>query len=242
MSRRVMAVLAAVVVGLIGVSSVLLYASAADARAVAGQRLQTVFVAAKMVPSGISASDAVAQGLIVSTRAAAQGVPAGALSKVDTTNGKLLALSDIAPGQYVFASAFGTTPLGQQAIQVPSGQVAVSVSLPDPARVGTFVTPGSHIVIYDTYGDTIKQTLVLLKDVLVIAVGSTSLAAPSPASGQAAAPAAGSSVLVTVALAPDSATRLVHAAQTGSCYASLQGANATASLGQVVTNATLPTK
>jgi pilus assembly protein CpaB len=201
-----------------------------------------VFVAAKMVPSGTSASDAVAQGLMVSTRAAAQGVPAGALSKVDTSNGKLLALSDIAPGQYVFASAFGTTPLGQQAISVPSGEVAVSASLPDPAHVGTFMTPGSHIVIYDTYGqDPNKQTLVLLKDVLVIAVGSTSLAAPSPASGQASA-AAASSVLVTVALAPNSATRLVHAVQTGSCYASLQGTNAMASLGQVVTNATLPTK
>src|SRR5450759_267258 len=126
-----MAVLAAVVVGLIGVGAVMVYASAADSRAVAGQRLQTVFVAAKMVPSGTSASDAVAQGLMVSTRAAAQGVPAGALSKVDTSNGKLLALSDIAPGQYVFASAFGTTPLGQQAISVPSGEVAVSASLPD---------------------------------------------------------------------------------------------------------------
>jgi pilus assembly protein CpaB len=243
MGRRVMAVLAAVVVGLIGVGSVMIYASAADSRAVAGQRLQTVFVAAKLVPSGTSAADAVAQGLIVSTRAAAQGVPAGALGTVNNATGKLLALSAIAPGEYVLASRFGSTPLGQQAIQVPSGQVAVSVSLPEPARVGTFVTPGSHIVIYDTYGqDPNKQTLVLLKDVLVIAVGSTSLAAPSPASGQAAAPAAASSVLVTVALAPNSATRLVHAAQTGSCYASLQGTNATASLGQVVTNATLPTK
>jgi pilus assembly protein CpaB len=241
-NRRVMAVLAAVVVGLIGVGAVMLYASAADSRAVAGQRLQTVFVAAKLVPSGTSASDAVAQGLIVSTQVAAQGVPTGALSKVDTTNGKLLALSDIAPGEYVFASRFGSTPLAQQAVPVPSGQVATSILLPDPARVGTFVTLGSHIVIYDTYGDSVKQTLVLLSDVLVIAVGSTTLTTPTQASGQAAAPAAAASVLVTVALPPSSATRLVHAIQTGTCYASLEGANTKSSLGQIVTNATLPTK
>jgi pilus assembly protein CpaB len=34
---------------------------------------------------------------------------------------------------------------------VPAGQVAVSLSLSDPGRVGTFVTPGSHIVLFDTY-------------------------------------------------------------------------------------------
>ena len=29
--------------------------------------------------------------------------------------------------------------------------VAVSVQLSDPARVGTFVTPGTHIAIFDSY-------------------------------------------------------------------------------------------
>jgi len=249
MGRRVMAVLAAVVVGLIGVISVLFYANGADARAVADQRPQTVFVARQLVPSGTTAADALAKGLMVPTQIAAKGVPAGALTKVDEATGRLLALSDIAPGEFVVASRFGTTPLGQKSIQVPDGQVAISVSLSDPARVGAFVTPGSRIVIYDTYtpgaagaaagaAAATKQTRVLLDDVLVIAVGSTSLtpAANANSGGQAQA---ASGALVTVALPPHTAAKLVHGIQTGTLYAALRGTDTRTDLGQIVSDSTL---
>jgi pilus assembly protein CpaB len=245
MGRRVMAVLAAVVVGLIGVVAVLVYASGANSRAVADQRPQTVFIAQALVPSGTRAADAVAKGLIVPTQIAAQGVPVGALSKVDEATGKLVALTDIAPGEFVVASRFGTTPLGQKAIQVPVGQVAVSVSLSAPAQVGTFLTPGSRIVIYDTYAPAVavsasgaaKVTRVLLDDVLVIAVGSTSLTPVANTGNQAQAATPGA--LVTVALPPATAVKLVHGIQTGTLYAGLSGTDTKANLGQIVTDATL---
>jgi pilus assembly protein CpaB len=246
MGRRVMAVLAALVVGLIGVGAVLLYAKGADSRAVADQRPQTVFIAKERVPSGTTAADAVAKGLMVRTQIAAKGVPAGALTKVDGANGKLMALTDIAQGDFVIASRFGTTPLGQRAIQVPDGQVAISVALSDPGRVGTFVTPGSRIVIYDTYvpsagtkgvGTDGKVTQVLLDDVLVIAVGTTSLT--PVASSEDQAPAASAEALVTVALPPATAGKLVHAIQTGTLYAGLRGTDTKANVGQVISDSTL---
>jgi len=249
MGRRVMAVLAALVVGLIGVAAVLLYAKGADARAVADQRPRTVFIAQERVPSGTTAADAVAKGLMVPTQIAAKGVPAGALTKVDTANGKLMALTDIAQGDFVVAARFGTTPLGQRAIQVPDGQVAISVALSDPGRVGTFVTPGSRIVIYDTYvpsagakgvGADGKVTQVLLDDVLVIAVGSTSLTPVANSEGQT--PAASAEALVTVALPPATAGKLVHAIQTGTLYAGLRGTDTKANVGQVISDATLFSK
>jgi pilus assembly protein CpaB len=248
MGRRVMAVLAAMVVGLVGVAAVLLYAKGADSRAVADQRPQTVYMAKERVPSGTTAADAVAKGLMVTTQIAAKGIPAGALTKVDEATGKLVALSDIAAGDFVVASRFGTTPLGQKAIQVPDGLVAVSVSLSDPGRVGTFVTPGSRIVIYDTYVPAAatkgaaagtKVTQVLLDDVLVIAVGSTSLTPVATAEGQAAAPPAAAGALVTVAVPPATAAKLVHGIQTGTLYAALRGTDSKANLGQVVSDATL---
>jgi pilus assembly protein CpaB len=249
MGRRVMAVLAAMLVGLIGVAAVLLYASGADSRAVAGQRPQTVYVAQALVPSGTTAADAVAKGLMVPTKIAAKGVPAGALTTVDAATGKLVALTDIAAGDFVVASRFGATPTGQKAIQVPDGQVAISVSLSDPGRVGTFVTPGSHIVIYDTYlpvaaaagaaaGSGTRQTRVLLDDALVIAVGSTSLAPAANVNGsQTQASATGA--LVTVALPPDTAAKLVHGIQTGTLYAGLRGTDSKANLAQIVSDSTL---
>jgi len=244
MGRRVMAVLAAMLVGLIGVAAVLVYAKGADARAVADQRPQTVFIAQVLVPSGTTAADAVAKGLMVPTQIAAKGVPVGALTTVDAATGKLVALTDIAAGDFVVASRFGSTPTGQKAIQVPDGQVAISVTFSDPARVGTFVTPGSRIVIYDTFvpsaataGATAgtKVTRVLLDDVLVIAVGSTSLTPAADAQAQAAAGGA----LVTVALPPATAAILVHGIQTGTLYAGLRGTDTKADLGQIVSDSTL---
>jgi pilus assembly protein CpaB len=246
MGRRVMMVLAAMLVGLIGVAAVLVYAAGADARALAGQQTQTVYMAQQLVPSGTTAADAVSKGLMVPTQIVVKGVPAGALTKVDAATGKLVALTDIAAGDFVIASRFGTTPTGAKAIQVPDGQVAISVSLTDPGRVGTFVTLGSHIVIYDTYqppagpagtpGAT-KQTRVLLDDALVIGVGSTSLtpAANANANGQGQS----SGALVTVALPPDAAAKLVHGIQTGTLYAGLRGIDTTANLAQIVSDSTL---
>jgi pilus assembly protein CpaB len=248
MGRRVMAVMAAMMVGLVGVAAVLLYAKGADSRAVANQRPQTVFIAQERVPSGTTAADAVAKGLMAPVQIAAKGVPVGALTKVDGATGKLVALTDIAAGDFVVASRFGTTPAGLKAIQVPDGLVAISVSLTDPGRVGTFVTPGSRIVIYDTYVPSAttggaaatgtKVTQVLLEDVLVIAVGATSLNPVAAVEGAAPPPAA-AGTLVTVALPPATAAKLVHGIQTGTLYAGLRGTDTKANPGEVVSDANL---
>lgn len=253
MGRRIVAIFAAALVALVGVAAVLLYARGADARAVASQQPSPVYVVKSVVPAGTTLKDAVQNGLIVKTSVVAKGVPAGALTGVDSGNGGLFALSDIQPGEYVLSDRFGVKPVGTKAIEVPAGQVAVSISLADPARVGTFVTPGSHVVLFDSYQATAKdsassdsgsasgsvQTRVLLDDVLVIAMGETSLTpAPEAKDGeQAAAPTPGA--LLTVAVTPADATRLVHGIQTGSLYAALRGTDAKVDLGKVVSQASL---
>jgi pilus assembly protein CpaB len=242
MGRRILAILVAAVVALVGVASVLLYARGADARAVSAQQPKQVYVAKTLVASGTTLKDAVRTGQLVQTTVAAKGLPAGALTQVNDTNSNLLALNDIAPGEFVQEARFGATPVGTKAIEVPGGMVAVSVQLSDPARVGTFVTPGTHIAIFDTYeikalGDDdtskklneakIKGTSVLLDDVLVIAMGGTALNPGSSAAqaGEEEAQAAAPGFLVTVAVTPDDAARLVHGINGGTLYAALRGAD-----------------
>ena len=149
--------------------------------------------------------------------------------------------------------------MGEKAIEVPAGMVAVSVALPDPARVGTFVTPGSKVVLYDTYAATApkagaagstdtasasgQSTRVLLDDVLIIAMGQASLTpAAAPVAGEEAAPAPVLGALMTVAVTPADASRLVHGIQTGSLYAALRGTDAKIDLGKVVSEASLFSK
>ncbi len=260
MGRRLVAIFAAALVALLGVTAVLLYARGADDRAVASQKPVNVYVVQSVVPAGTTLKDAVQNGLIIKTSVAAKGQPIGALTGVDGSNGGLYAVSDIQPGEYVLSARFGVKPVGTKAIEVPAGMVAVSVALGDPARVGTFLTPGSKVVLYDTYtpvaasasssssstaGDAGKvgeRTQVLLDDVLIIAMGEASLTpTEAPATGEdgAAATAPVRGALMTVAVTPADATRLVHGIQTGNLYAALRGTDAKIDLGKVVSEASL---
>jgi pilus assembly protein CpaB len=242
--RRILAIAAATVIALVGALLVLIYARGADARAVEANTPTTVYVSTATVPAGTSLKDAQRQKLIAETQTAAKAVPAGALTTIDETNNALLALTEIPPGQYLLNSGFGETPVGQKALQVGAGKLAVSVQLEDPARVGTFVTPGSNLTIFMTYKlkqlddspeaevfneQEVKGTSVLLENVKVIAMGEASLTpAQKPAAeGEEEEEQANTapSFLVTLEVTPEQATRLVHGINNYVLYAGLRGAD-----------------
>lgn len=239
MGRRILAIAAAAVIALIGAVLVLLYARGADTRAVAAASPTTVYVSNAVVPAGTSLKEAVRLQQLTQTKVASRALPAGALTTVDDTNSALVALSDIPPGQYILASGFGETPLGEKALQVGAGKLAVSVQLQDPARVGTFVTPGSYLTIFMTYqlknlsttdeakvfnDQDVKGTSVLLDNIKVIAMGDASLTpAQQPAEGEEAPAANAPSFLVTLEVTPEQATRLIHGINNFTLYAGLRG-------------------
>jgi pilus assembly protein CpaB len=252
MSRRLIAIGAALALALVGALLVVGYARGADARALQGQNPVTVYISTAIIPSGTSLAAAAADKLLVETQVAQKSAPTGALGQIDGTNGSLLAMSDIAPGEYLLADRFGTAPVGTKAIDVPNGMLAVSAELTDAARVGKFVTPGSHITIFDSYkiqmlgtdskskqiNDLdVKGTHVLLDDALVIAVGDTALAG-NAAQGTKAKDGSSNaaSFLVTVAVTPAQATRLVHGINTGTLYAALRGTDSKVESGSTVSD------
>ena len=232
MGRRVLAIVAALLVALLGAAGVVVYAQSADARAVVGQTTQQVYIAAAPVPEGTSAGAAVAQKLLVLQSVVAKGVPAGALTSVAGATGALVATSTISQGEIVLASRFGHLVDQQPTSPVPEGKVAITVNLADPQRVAPLLTPGAHLVIYDTFiprspkaasssrtvhGPGVRTTRILLPDVQVIGVGSAVVQSsptpsPAPTAPAGAAPAA-TGALVTVAVTPAQAIVLVHAVQ-----------------------------
>ena len=255
MNRRILAIVVALALAIGGGALVIMYARNADARAIAEASPAPVWVAQQPVPAGTTLKDAQRAGLIAQTSVSAKAVPVGALQEINADNNALLATSDIQAGEYLLAARFGTTPAGTKAIEVPSGMLAVSVSLSDPARVGKFVTPGSHIALYQSYKikdlrDTpeakilnendVHGTSLLLPDVLVIAMGD------APLSGQAAAPpaegqpvtAAGASgnYLVTVAIKPTDAPVLIHGINNRQLYGALRGSDVKMDSGLEVTD------
>ena len=135
MGRRILAIAAAAVIALIGAVLVLALrtrrrrASGGGREPDDGVRLDAV------VPAGTSLKEAMRLEQITQTQVAARSLPAGALTTVDDTNSALVALTDIPPGQYVLAAAFGETPVGEKALQVGAGKLAVYVR--SPTRPGS---------------------------------------------------------------------------------------------------------
>jgi pilus assembly protein CpaB len=245
--RRILAIAAATVIALIGAVLVLIYARGADARAVEAASPRNVYVSTATVPAGTSLKEAVRLELVTQTKTAAAAVPAGALTSVDDSNSALLALTDIPPGQYLLTASFGEVPVGEKKIQVPPGKLAVSVQLSDPARVGNFVTAGSFLTIFATHPEATapadqggegeessetptaaagSATSVLLDNLQVIAMGDAVLTQTQPATPQEGdeATAAAPGFLVTLAVTPEQATRLVHGINNYQLYAGLRGA------------------
>lgn len=237
MNRRIIAVFVAILLAIAGAALVISYVSRADARAIAAQQPVKVYVASKLIPAGTTLKDAQRTELVAETRVAQDAKPQGALDDINPDNSSLLALSDIQPGEFVMAARFGTRPVGEKAIEVPAGMLAMSVELSDPARIGKFVTPGSDIAIYATHSmklvgedEAIKAfndlnitgTTVLLDKVEVIAMGDTPLAAPKPAATEGTQESS-PSFLVTVAVTPDQSIRLAHGINEYTLYAGLRG-------------------
>jgi len=248
MGRRIIAIVAALVVALLGVVGVVIYAQAADGRAVAGQATQTVFIAKAAVPMGTTAADAVNQQLIVSEKVVAKGVPLGALTAVTADVAKLVATSPILPGEIIVASRFGALPTTANTQVIPAGKIAITVSLTDPQRIAPLLTPQSHIVIFDTLGakagaasTASQETRILLADVEVIGVGDqTAQPTPSATADPAAQKGPGNVALVTFAVSPADAQLLVHAVQTGNLlYGGLLGTDVKVNPNGVVNDATI---
>ena len=241
MSRRLAAILVALVMALVGTTAVFTYVSSAEERAVEGQQAVEVLVAAKSIPVGTKAQQALDDELVRTEVLPRKAVPAGALSEIPAAMRSFVATSAIGPGEVVLASRFGKTSVATGGLDIPKGKLAVAVELADPARVGGYVTVGSQVAIFDTFnvlkggvptGDRLAEgrdnnrvTRVLLPRVPVLAVGPAKAGDDEESSDTAGQNAA--TTVLTVAVTQQEAEKLVHAIQTGTLYLGLLTADST---------------
>lgn len=228
MKRPIIPILIAVLLAIGAGFAVFLFASSSDSRAVADQQPVSVVVTTSEIPAGTSIGDAIDQGLIESTRVPDKLAPAGALQSLESVNRADVALASMPAGQVVFAGAFAAELPDVTPLQVPEGQMAVSVLLEDPAKVGQFLRPGSRIAVFDTIkvppadGETeaVIQTLPLLDGIEVLAIGPTTQQQAASATDESWA-----ATLVTVAVDQAQAEKLIHGIQAGVLYLALLGEN-----------------
>ena len=201
MGRRLVAAAAALVLALVGATVLLAYARGADARALAGLRTQTVYVAAEAIPAGTPAA-----GLakLVQPRALpSAAVVDGAVRDLATLSGEVTTVA-ILPGEQLLAGRFAapTSLLAPGTVAVPAGDEEISVQLEPERAVGGRLAAGNQVGVFvsRTLPDGSVQTHAVLHHVLVTQVQGATVPTSGTATAASAAPAAAVGHLVGVLL------------------------------------------
>lgn len=243
MARRVLALLFALVLALLGTAAVLLYVQRADDRALADVTAVEVLVAKERVSAGTTGESIRKRDLVELMKLPAGTLPDKdeVLTRIPTEFDKLVVTSDLQPGQLVLRRMFSQSTRTAGGLAIPEGKVAVSFEATLAEQVAGYVRPGSQIAIFATFrvsedgktrvagagGDGVKGTAVLLPKVEVIAIGThdngETTTTPSEPDGAATKSGQGrtATVLVTVAVSAVEAAKIIQIAQGNGLYLAL---------------------
>jgi|SRR5450631_1568447 len=219
MGRRTVLLVAAVLVAALGAGLVVLYVRGVNQRVTAREAPVQILVAKKVIPAGTTGATANAEGDLEVAKIASAAVADGALRTIDSV-ANLVANAPIYPGEQILRKKFDK-PGASNLLSIPTaGTMALSVSLPGPARVNGFLVPGSQVAVFLTAGGSSK---LILDRVTVIAVGTRTLV---PSSGQTTG-ADQQSDVVTFGVTAKEAQTLIFAQSAGSIYLTLLTADST---------------
>jgi pilus assembly protein CpaB len=242
MNRRTILLLAAALVAALGTALVFLYVKGADNRA--EQRFETVEVlrAVATIEQGESLDDAATNGKLALEPVAQADLLANHQTEIDELSGQV-ATTTIYPGEQIVSDKFGDAAealASKSALDVPKGDIAISVSLTDPGRVAGFLNPGSEVAIIfvgsDPGGGGFSRTL--LPQVTVLGVGSTTTTTKTTTTAAGEATTAEiPQTLITLSVSKEEAEKVTFAAANGELALGLRTLDSTVKPGQGITYA-----
>jgi pilus assembly protein CpaB len=225
MARRSVLLSVALMIAALGTALIILYVQGIDARATEGQELVEVLTVTDVIESGESVSAAQAAGKFEKVEVRREDMVEGALSSISSIDDKV-AIGAIFPQEQVISQKFGD-PGSEESLVIPEDKLAISVELTDPARVAGFVNPGSHVAIFVSADPVLLKpdgqeqklapyTRLLLPDVQVIGVGTTSMTAKTTTTeeGEQTTEQVPRTIL-TVAVDQSQAERVIFGARNG---------------------------
>lgn len=210
-------IVAGAIVALLG--AVLVFAYGRSVQAGPGSRtLAQAYVARTEIPAGMKWEDAAES---FQRQSVPQNIrPSNAVSDKEGLRGRT-AVRSIARGEIVTAAQFGAEGgAAAGGLEVPPGHNGVSVSMPVPQGGARYVHPGALINVYATYkGSAVgpegpaPTTKLILSNVQVLANRAFQQGADKAAPG-----GEGGEILLTLALSPDNAEKMIYAKETGSLW------------------------
>lgn len=242
MDRRKLLLVVAVIIAALGTGLVYLYVQGAEDRATEQFDGVTVLTASAVIPAGESIEQAMKSGKVVAAKISANQKLEGAMTEIGAIAGQS-ANTAIYPGEQIIPAKFSEGVVAAASVlPIPEGMVASSVQLSDPARVAGFVNPGSRISVFMNGNGEGGQafTRLLLDDVTVLGVGSTTPVAASTTDATGATTTEQlPRTLVTLALAQKQAERVSFAAANGELWVALRNDKSAIGNDEPVTSANL---
>lgn len=223
MTTRIIAVIVAAVLAVVGAVLLISYVRGADERAFEGAKLTEVLVVQDQIAAGTSGSEL---GTAVDLKSVPVAyVAAGAVTDVSDLKG-LVAAVPLEPGEQVLASRFVAAAdfgAGGGSIAVPKGLQELTLSLDVQRVVGGSLTAGDLVGIYGSLAaDNLDSARTQLVESKVLVTNVTRDSSIDPATAQTSGV-----MLVSLALSADQAQRVVYQLEFGQVYLTLQGEDVT---------------
>jgi pilus assembly protein CpaB len=233
MTRRILGVVLAIVLAVIGTGAVLLYVNKTRNSVAQGQSAVTVLVAKQRISAGTTGASIKTRELTEQVVMPAGTLPADSLTALPAELDELVLTHDVQPNQLLLKGMFGAATTLSGGIAVPEKMMAVSLKMSTEEEVGGFVRPGSQIAVFSTFllvdeaykkltGENNKGTKLLLPRVEVLAVGAYGDDGVTSAQAATATAETGKvTLLVTVAVTQQQAEKLIHSVRIGQLYLAL---------------------
>jgi pilus assembly protein CpaB len=248
MKRKIIGVLAALLLAGVGTSALVLYVESAKEEAVAAEALVDVYVVSETIPKGTPVGEIAAS--VEVTEVPAKVLADDAVTDLDDLDENLTAAVDLEAGEQLLSSRLvAANQLGRAS--VPAGLQELTVAL-DPTRaVGGSLNVGDTVGVvlsfepFDLPGtedQSPSTTHLTFHKVLVTAVQfaegdgqSTTASGDEDADDTEAEPAPTNQVLVTLALSSPQVEQVVFGAEFGHIWLTAENADADESGTRVVT-------
>lgn len=213
-------VIGGIIVALLGMVLVFTYAGRVRAGAGVSGGAATAFVATNDIPPGTRWEDM--SGALRRREVPADVRPATAVANTNQMEGKST-IQGIAKGEIVTTSQFNTSSSG--GLDIPAGHNAVTFNVGVPQAVARYIQTGAETNVYVTYKQLptagnpadANVTKLLLSNIKVLA--NQPMMAPSEETADAATRnAQAGEIMLTLALTPDQAEKLIFAKENGSLW------------------------
>lgn len=215
MKKKLIALLSAAALAVVGVVSLISYANGAEDRAYEGAKLVEVLVVKSEIPAETPASR-------ITSAVELKKVPAsvkaeGSLTDLDAVK-NLATNTDLVPGEQVLRKRFGAVVGKSKSSALPSGMQEVSIAVSSPRTPNGKVKVGDKVGIVASFaakGGDGGYTNIIKNNVLVTHVSESVV-------GKAAGEDVGVPTVVTFAVKPMDVEKIVNAAEFGKVWLTMQ--------------------